>query len=132
MTEVGPTRQTITSSVPRPTRAATAVAPVTPAAAPTPRLRARARAARWCSPPIPNPTCCVVVDGTNVYWVHFAGSAWSIMRVPGAGGTPENFERSEFNVADMAIKDGALYWTAERRCVPARSRRRAGQRDKDR
>src|SRR3954453_5475002 len=42
-----------------------------------------------------DPSCCVVVDGTNVYWVHFAGSSWSIMRVPGAGGTPEYFERSE-------------------------------------
>ena len=60
-----------------------------------------------------DPTCCVVVDGTNVYWVHFAGSSWSIMRVPGAGGTPEYFERSEFSVGDMAIKDGALYWTAD-------------------
>ena len=79
-----------------------------------------------------DPSCCVVVDGTYVYWVSFSGSSWSIMRVPGAGGTPEYFEYSEFLVGDMAIKDGVLYWTASGRCLPARSRRRARQRDKDR
>ena len=36
----------------------------------------------------------------------------SIMRVPGAGGTPEYFECSDFLVGDMAIKDGFLYWAA--------------------
>jgi hypothetical protein len=59
-----------------------------------------------------DPSCCIAVDGTNVYWVHFAGSSWSIMRVPGAGGTPEYFEYSEFIVHEIAIQGSALYWTA--------------------
>ncbi len=59
-----------------------------------------------------DPGCCVVVDGTYVYWVSYAGTGYSIMRVPGAGGTPEYFESSDFTVEDMVIKDGMLYWAA--------------------
>jgi len=59
-----------------------------------------------------DPSCCLAVDGTYVYWVSFSGSAWSIMRVAGAGGTPEYFEGSEFIVGDLAIQGDALYWTA--------------------
>src|SRR4051812_14186319 len=59
-----------------------------------------------------DPDCCVVVDGTYVYWVSYAGSGYPIMRVPVAGGTPEYFESSDFTVDDLVIKDGVLYWAA--------------------
>ena len=60
-----------------------------------------------------DPSCCIALDGTYVYWVHFSGSAWSIMRVATGGGTPEPFERSEFIVSELAIQNNVLYWTAD-------------------
>ena len=59
-----------------------------------------------------DPDCCVVVDGTYVYWVSYAGTGYPIMRVPVAGGTPEYFESSDFTVDDLVIKNGVLYWAA--------------------
>ena len=58
-----------------------------------------------------DPDCCVVLDGTYVYWVSYAGTGYPILRVPIAGGTTEYFDSSEFTVGDMAIRDGALYWS---------------------
>jgi hypothetical protein len=58
-----------------------------------------------------DPTCCIAVDGTYVYWVSFA-SGWWIMRVAATGGTPETIERSDSLIGDMTIRDGVLYWTA--------------------
>jgi hypothetical protein len=60
-----------------------------------------------------DPRCCVVADGTYVYWVSNSGSlSYPIMRVASAGGTPEYFESSEFGVSDMVIRNGVLYWAA--------------------
>jgi len=59
-----------------------------------------------------DPGCCVVTDGNYVYWVSNAGTGYPIMRVPAAGGTPQQFDRAEFGINDMVIKDGVLYWAA--------------------
>ena len=60
-----------------------------------------------------DPDCCVVVDGTYVYWASYSsGSVYPINRVLAAGGTPEYFESSDFIIDDMVIKDGVLYWAA--------------------
>lgn len=59
-----------------------------------------------------DPSCCIALDGTYVYWVHFAGSGWSIMRVATGGGTPEYFDSSDFIVYELAIQNNVLYWTA--------------------
>ena len=59
-----------------------------------------------------DPGCCIVADGNYVYWVSNAGIRLSDQAGAAAGGTPESFERSDFGVSDMAIKDGVLYWVA--------------------